>query len=88
MRIESSLRVLTEMEAAGVIGRYAIGGAVAAFLYIEPGTTFDLDVFITWEPGTSGLLDLSPIYEYLRAHGYEPQREGVMIEGWEVQFPS
>lgn len=86
MRIESSLRVLNEMEAAGVIGKYAIGGAVAAFLYIEPGTTFDLDAFIAWEPGPSGLLDLGPIYDYLRAHGYEPLREGVMIEGWEVQF--
>lgn len=86
MRLESSLRVLNEMEATGVIGKYAIGGAVAAFLYIEPGTTFDLDAFIAWEPGASGLLDLSPIYDYLRARGFEPQREGVMIEGWEVQF--
>ena len=86
MRIESSLRVLNEMEAAGVIGKYAIGGAVAAFLYIEPGTTFDLDAFIAWEPGASGLLNLSPIYDYLRARGFAPQREGVMIEGWEVQF--
>jgi hypothetical protein len=86
MRIEASLRVLNEMEGAGIIGKYAIGGAVAAFLYIEPGTTFDLDVFIAWEPGASGLLDLSPIYAYLRARGYEPEREGIMIEGWEVQF--
>jgi hypothetical protein len=86
MRLESSLRVLNEMEAADVIGRYAIGGAVAAFLYIEPGTTFDLDAFIAWEPGASGLIDLSPIYDYLRIHGYQPEREGVVIEGWEVQF--
>ena len=60
MRLESSLRVLNEMEAAGVIGKYAIGGAVAAFLYIEPGTTFDIDAFITWEPGASGLLAGGP----------------------------
>jgi hypothetical protein len=39
-----------------VIGEYAIGGAVAAFLYLEPGTTFDLDVFILWEASPNGLL--------------------------------
>ena len=86
MRLESSLRVLNEMEAAGVIGKYAIGGAVAAFLYIEPGTTFDLGAFIALEPGAGGLIDLSPIYDYLRTRGYQPQQEGVLIEEWEVQF--
>ncbi|MEI9897450.1 MAG: hypothetical protein WDN28_27235 [Chthoniobacter sp.] len=86
MRLESSLRVLNEMEAAGVIAKYAIGGAVAAFLYIEPGTTFDVDAFIALEPGAAGLINLSPIYDYLRARGYQPQREGVLIEDWDVQF--
>ena len=86
MSLESTLRVLNGMRDAGVIGKYAIGGAVAAFFYIEPGTTFDLDIFIVWEPEPGGLLNLGPIYEYLAARGCEPRREGVMIEGWEVQF--
>lgn len=86
MSLEATLRVLNEMQAAGVIGPYAVGGAVAAFLYVEPGTTFDLDVFVTWETSPSGLLDLSPLYSDLQQRGYAPRREGVMIEGWEVQF--
>jgi len=86
MSMEKSLRVLNEMQAANVIGRYAIGGAVAAFFYIEPGTTFDLDVFIAWEPTAGGLLNLGPIYAYLMERGYQPERETIMIEGWAVQF--
>ena len=84
--MEKTLLVLNEMQAANVIGRYAIGGAVAAFFYIEPGTTFDLDVFIAWEPSAGGLLNLEPIYAYLMARGYQPEREAIMIEGWAVQF--
>jgi hypothetical protein len=86
MIMENTLRVLNEMRDAEVIGRYAIGGAVAAFFYIEPGTTFDLDIFMAWEPSESGLLDLGSIYGYLMARGYVPKEESIIIEGWAVQF--
>jgi len=43
--VEKTLRVINRMETDGVIGRYAIGGAVAAIFYIEPFTTYDLDIF-------------------------------------------
>lgn len=86
MALEDTLRVLNGMQTAGVIGEYALGGAVAAFFYIEPGTTFDLDVFLVWKTGVAGLIDLGPIYDYLQKLGCEPRREGVMIAGWEVQF--
>ena len=86
MNLDKTLRVLNEMQSQGVIGPYAIGGAVASFLYLEPGATFDLDVFILWETGPRGLVDLSPINNYLTKTGHRPGREGMMIEGWEVQF--
>ena len=86
MGLEDTLRVLNGMQSARVIGEYALGGAVAAFFYIEPGTTFDLDVFIVWKTGAAGLIDLTPIYDYLQKLGCAPRREGVMIAGWEVQF--
>lgn len=86
MSLEPTLRVLNSMEAAHVIGRYAIGGAVAAFFYIEPGTTFDLDIFIVLEPSPSGLLDLSTIYSHLAKLGYLPRGEAVAIKDWDVQF--
>jgi hypothetical protein len=87
MPIESTLSVLNEMKAAGVLGEYAIGGAVAAFLYIEPGTTFDLDVFTAWEPARGGLLTPQPLYEYLRRRGYDRfEKDAIVIGGWPVQF--
>ncbi|PYS76543.1 MAG: hypothetical protein DMF66_14125 [Acidobacteria bacterium] len=74
--MEKTLKVINRMEADGVIGRYAIGGAVAAIFYIEPFTTYDLD----------NLVVLTPIYEYLARKGYEAEGEAVNVEGWPVQF--
>ena len=48
MAIEAPLRDLNEMQAAGILTDYAIGGAVAAFFYIEPAATFDLGIFSAW----------------------------------------
>lgn len=35
MSLRKTLAVVNEMQAAGVIGRYAIGGAVGATFYLE-----------------------------------------------------
>ena len=87
MAIEATLRVLNDMKAAGVLDEYGIGGAVAAFLYIEPGATFDLDVFTAWKSAEGGLLTPRPLYEYLAQRGYgEYEKEAIVIEGWAVQF--
>jgi hypothetical protein len=73
--MERTLRVLNDLERAGVVSRYAIGGAMGATFYVEPVLTFDLDVFIVL-PGTSAL----------RAQGYREEKECVNIEGVPVQF--
>jgi hypothetical protein len=44
--MEKTLAVINQLEQEGVIGRYAIGGAVAATLYIGPIQTFNLYIFI------------------------------------------
>ena len=44
--MRQTLRVLNELESAGVLSRYVIGGAMAATFYVEPLLTFDLDVFV------------------------------------------
>jgi len=69
-----------------IIGSYAIGGAVAATRYIEPIQTFDLDIFVMFPLSQSGLISLSPVYEYLKQLGYSSEGEFVNIEGWPVQF--
>ena len=84
--MEKTLQVINQMEQEKIISRYAIGGAVAAPLYIEPIQTYDLDVFILFPSTPSGLISLTPIYNYLEQHGYRSEGETILIEGWPVQF--
>jgi hypothetical protein len=86
MGIKQTLDVINDMEREGVIQRYAIGGAVAAYNYVEPTVTEDLDIFLSIE-SASRLISLDPILTHLRHRGYKDfHREGIMIEGWVVQF--
>ncbi|MFN7563834.1 MAG: hypothetical protein ACK5TH_18805 [Prosthecobacter sp.] len=85
--MEKIFAVINQMEADGVIGRYAIGGAVGAIFWLEPITTKDVDVFVTLPTAPGGtLLTLGPIYEYLLAHGFKPEGQFIVIEGWAVEF--
>ncbi len=87
--MERVIQVINRMEADGVIAKYAIGGGIAAIYYLEPYETDDIDVFIPVAAvavGEAGLISLEPIYGYLRNLGYDPVREGVLIEDWLVQF--
>ncbi len=91
MGMKRTLEVVNAMEADGVIGRYAMSGAVAAYNYIEPTVTDDLDILISFKETSdrpkSGLIALAPIFAYLKAKGYQEHRkEGLVIEGWPVQF--
>jgi hypothetical protein len=75
------------MQRDGVIGRYAIGGAVGATLYLEPTATLDIDIFVSLEsPPGATLPTLSPIYDYLTVRGHKIEKEYLWIEGWPVQF--
>lgn len=79
------------MQDSGVIGSYAIAGAVAALYYLEPTVTRDLDILLSFDetPTTirSGLITLSPILSFLGKRGYRAfSSEGVEIGGWPVQF--
>jgi hypothetical protein len=85
--MKATLAVINQMQADGVIGRYAIGGAVGATFYLEPSATIDIDVFVSFKHGqSSSLLTLAPVYDYLAAHGCQAKGEYIIIEGWPVQF--
>lgn len=84
--MEKTLAIINQMEQDGVIGRYAIGGAIAATLYIEPIQTYDLDIFVIFPVSASGLISITPIYAYLADRGYATKGETIEIEGWPVQF--
>ncbi len=85
--MEKIFALINEMEADGVIGRYAIGGAVGSIFWLEPITTKDVDVFVMLPTSPGGsLLTLGPIYDYLLARGCSPQGQFIIIEGWAVEF--
>ncbi len=84
--MERTLQVLNELEQAGVLVRYAIGGAMGATFYVEPLLTYDLDIFVVLPETSAGLLTLAPLYEALRRRGYVETGECIEIEGVPVQF--
>jgi hypothetical protein len=91
MGMTQALAVINKMEADGIIGRYAISGAIAAYNYIEAAMTEDLDILLSFDEvgrqGATGLVTLGPIYSYLKSKGIdEHHKEGIIIAGWPVQF--
>jgi hypothetical protein len=45
MDIREVIATINQLQAEGVIERYAIGGAVGATFYLEPVATLDVDIF-------------------------------------------
>jgi len=85
--VKETLELINQMQADGVIGKYAIGGAVGATMYVEPAATRDVDIFVVL-PTTPGslLLTIAPLYDYLQARGGAVEDEHIKIGGWPVQF--
>jgi len=87
MKLKKVIGVINQMQAAGIIGRYAIGGAVGATFYLEPVATVDIDVFVAIHPDPGKLIATpKPIYDYLTARGCKTEGEYIVIEEWPVQF--
>lgn len=85
--MKATLKTINQMQADGVIGQYAIGGAVGATFYLEPSATLDIGVFVSLQnTGGSQILSLAPIYEYLTARGCRVEREYIIVGTWPVQF--
>ena len=78
---------LRDLELAGVVERYAIGGAVGATRYVEAAATEDVDVFVTFTRASGNILDaLAPIYAWLKPRGATVEGEHLVVGGWPVQF--
>lgn len=85
--MKTTLELINQMQAAGIIGNYAIGGAVGATFYLAPAATIDLDVFVTLPSARQAtVVSLSPIYEFLKARGGKVQDEYIVLDTWPVQF--
>jgi hypothetical protein len=87
VNIKETIATINQMQADGIIARYAIGGAVGATFYLEPTATLDVDIFIDFraEPG-SLLASPQPVFDYLKARGGRMEGEYIVIAGWPVQF--
>lgn len=87
MKIKDTIAAINQMRAAGVIERYAIGGAVGATFYLEPVATLDVDVFVAFRPEPGTLIATPrPIFDYLKARGATVEGEYIVVAGWPVQF--
>lgn len=85
--MDEVLRLLNELVAEGVIGQYAIGGAIGATFYIEAFNTEDVDVFVILGPAAGSLLiSLEPIYAAAKAKGAIERQEHLVIGSWPVQI--
>lgn len=87
MSVKEAIQTINQMQADGVIDRYAVGGAVGATFYLEPIATLDVDIFVAFKPEHGSLIvNPQPIFDYLKARGCAMEGEYVMIGGWPVQF--
>lgn len=87
MSIAQVISVINQMEADGVVARYAIGGAVGATFYLEPVATLDVDIFVTFHHQPHQVVvSPRPIFDYLTARGGVVEGEYIVMAGWPVQF--
>jgi hypothetical protein len=84
--MQAALRALNQLVADGVIGAYAIGGAIGASFYIDALQTEDIDAFVFLKPPHAGFISLTPIYDALKAQGGIEEREYVRFGEWPVQI--
>ncbi len=80
-----ALQTINDLEREGLIGRHAIGGAMALLFHDEPVVTYDLDIFCVL-PQTGLLVNIEPIYAALKARGFPAEAEAVVIGGVPVQL--
>jgi hypothetical protein len=83
--MQKTLAILNDLESAGLVERYAIGGAMAGYFYAEPIVTEDLDVFVLFQT-SGGLVTLTPIYDFLKQRGATEEREHLWLAGTLVQL--
>ena len=63
------LRAANELVSEGVIADYAIGGAMAVIFYVEPFTTYDIDLF--YKPKSHAFdADIPEIFRALQKRGF------------------
>lgn len=85
----SFLAIFSKLEAAveaGVLARYAVGGAIALAFYLEATETEDVDVFVVADGGGRPLHPFGEVYDWFRAHGAGWEDEHLVLAGWPLHL--
>lgn len=85
MNFRRVFEIINEMQQAGVVEHYAIGGAVGATFYLEPVATLDVDVFIAFS-SVGLLIDPTPVFNWLKTRGGTMEGEYIILEQTPVQI--
>lgn len=87
--MRKTIEVINELKDKGLIKDYAIGGAIGVLRWVEPFFTRDLDLFVVLneEMQSKQLINLSPLYDYLKNRGHGRWTgQWVIIEGLPTEF--
>ena len=85
-KMKNTIKLINELKKEKLIKDYAVGGAIGALKWVEPFLTSDLDIFIILIKETEELIDLSPIYEYLKKKGCYWKKQWIIIKEVPVDF--
>ncbi len=84
--MKETIKIINQLQKKGLIGKFAIGGGIAAIYYIETILTYNLDIFFIPINEKNNLISSEPIYNILKEQGYKTKKEHIMIEGIPVQL--
>lgn len=83
--MRDALAAMNQLVAEGIVGSYAIGGAVGASFYLPAMQTEDVDVFVSLATNKSKVVSLAPVYAALGALGGKPEGQYVRFGAWPLQ---
>jgi hypothetical protein len=84
--LEALVQRLNGLQARGLIGEHAIGGAMAFIYWAEPFETKDVDVFAFLPTTATGLIDLTAVWAYLVGHGGVPEGQFIRVGRLRLDF--
>lgn len=85
--MKNTIEIINELKKEKLIKDYAIGGAIGVLKWVEPFFTYDLDIFIIpIKEAEKAVIDLSPIYEYLKRKDCLWKGQWLIIAGIPVDF--
>ncbi|MDP4192601.1 MAG: hypothetical protein Q8858_13630 [Bacteroidota bacterium] len=84
--MKQTLQYINSLIDEGIILKYAIGGGIASLYYLEPTTTYDLDIMVILAFEENIFTPLKPIYEWAKKHDFSVEDEYIFIDSVPVQF--